>query len=390
MKKIAHFTPYYAEGGIERYIENIIQHITEYKHEILIEKIKRKYRHDEKINNLIIVGPKSDYLFNRKIIPMKIKYFYNTSLTFIRSNNLCDIITNREYNLIHFHNYNLTPFLLLKNNKIKHLAINQLKRKMTICKQKTPFIFTDHSIFNKFDYYYDHIQFFTEVFDNIICVSKSGYNNLMEYLKKMNLTKNVWYLPNSVDTNLFRPDRPVCDFTRLGYAGRIDPEKGSDYLFPIIERLPKNIEFHIAYYCTMNDELETKLIKFQKNNPNLRLYKSLRYEQMPEFYNKIDILLNTTLPSANDRTIIEGMACGRPVIQLNKGSDDSNYPVIDGVNGFLVHKDAYDIISLISSLTERVSLPRIGENARRLIKEELSNDVIIPKLRVIYDEIQRP
>lgn len=120
-------------------------------------------------------------------------------------------------------------------------------------------------------------------------------------VEKAKITREVH---NGVDTRMFRPmqlDRSK-KFT-VAYGGRISQEKRVPYLFRIAERKP-NIHFLVAGKVQMD-------IAFPSS---VEYVGSLPFSDMPEFYNKADIII---LPSATEgfpNTILEAYACGKPVL----------------------------------------------------------------------------
>ena len=108
-----------------------------------------------------------------------------------------------------------------------------------------------------------------------------------------------------IDTKLFHPMNDVEKFSSeltIGYAGRINKEKGSDFLEKIIKTNP-NIHFRIA------GRIQTE-IDLPKNATFMG---RINHKDMPEFYTRCDAIILTSLTEGFPRVILEAYACGIPV-----------------------------------------------------------------------------
>lgn len=379
--KVIHYTPGLRIGGIERYIETIIKNMKGYDFEIAYDVPSDEYIKDltphARFNQL---KSKSISVPSRKIMR-----FLDPLNAYFRVANLRNYLRNEVFDLLHFHIMDLIPLLNGYPIYRETLIAVVSKTYRNICPRRRV-LFTDHSMFLRFDTRPKEAMFYFDVFDNIICVHKIGYNHAVQECERKEVKKNLWYIPNSVDVNMFHPASDSKESNlRIGYAGRIAAEKGQEFLLKILPQLPEDIEFHIAYFT--DNKIENRLREMAKVNPNIKLYKELSYQEMPSFYNSIDLLLNVTNPIANDRVVPEAMSCGRPVIMI--GNVD-RYPVVHGETGYLFDGRIESLLDQLHHIhDDRQNLERIGRNARRKIEEEYSNEVLMPKLREVYERLMR-
>ena len=145
-------------------------------------------------------------------------------------------------------------------------------------------------------------------------------------------------------------------------------------LLTLIDNLPDFCELHITH-----NPIKTK------NNANVHYHGTLKENEVPSFLENIDILFNPVLAEGISRITLEAMSCGRPVIMLDIGD---RYPTIHGKTGYLINEEIGELISLLRHIHEnRGELMKLGENARRIVENEFSNEVIIPKIKKIYEDL---
>lgn len=112
-------------------------------------------------------------------------------------------------------------------------------------------------------------------------------------------------------------------------------------------------------------------------------------EELPQYYNLSDIVV---LPSVNKSeafgiTLIEAMACGKPVVA-------SNLPgvrtvVEDGKNGFLVNtRNPADIAAKIDTILRSDEMAKaMGQTGRKKAVEKYSWSIIISQVEEVYNQL---
>lgn len=163
------------------------------------------------------------------------------------------------------------------------------------------------------------------------------------------ITPPIW---NGVDTQMFRPmtvNRPSA-FT-VAYAGRISPEKRVPQILEIARNRP-DVHFMIAGKKQID-------ISFPESVEYLG---ALRFSEMPEFYNKADLII---LPSATEgfpNMVLEAYACGKPVLVATEA-----FPAELSLFGSVANIDDFE--SEIEAL-RRADLKALGRQARSYVHKQ--------------------
>jgi len=184
-------------------------------------------------------------------------------------------------------------------------------------------------------------------------------NNLGLYKKLKHIRPDIVYLPNCVDTKVFRPDKkkkphnPIV----LGWTGNVDREEKNykRLLKPVMKRLKGEVSFN--------------LIKTKKGSKGSR-YKSK--SDMNSYYNSLDYYLNVSSLEGTPNPCLEAAACGVPLISTPVG----NMPDIieDGINGFFLKNHANGIANKIRKicLYDKKEYNILSKNIRGIIVESWS------------------
>ncbi|MBA4321012.1 MAG: hypothetical protein C0412_21695, partial [Flavobacterium sp.] len=151
--------------------------------------------------------------------------------------------------------------------------------------------------------------------------------------------EKVFFIPNGVDNEKFKPKGVKKDKKTVLFVGRMSPEKGFNYFIEaskIIKReLKERVEFLAVTNISLKDKETLELInQIKQKGIEFKLYQRIPHEAMPEIYQKSDVLVIPSLAEAFPLIIFEAMSCGTPVVATNVGG----IPVAlkDGLVGFLV------------------------------------------------------
>ena len=110
--------------------------------------------------------------------------------------------------------------------------------------------------------------------------------------------ENAIYIPNGVDTKLFRPKKRKK--LVIGFAGTRTKAKGYD----LIEKACDELKEHV------------KLVNDGSNHP--QEYKT--HKEMVDFYNSIDVLILASDDEGSSNVVLEALACGKQVICTDVGN----------------------------------------------------------------------
>jgi len=190
---------------------------------------------------------------------------------------------------------------------------------------------------------------------------KKLYKNLIEEQK-------IQVIPFGVDTQSFRPTRKdqKSDVHEILYVGSLYPIKGLEYLIQAMALVVKNrkdVKLRIVGSGPEKTRLSSLVSK-------LRIKDKVVFEgfvpnwETVSYYQQCDIFVYTTLGEPFGKSIIEAMACGKPVITSNIGGPAEI--VENGKTGFLVsptkpHAIAEKILLLLGDFA---TMKRMGEAAR--------------------------
>lgn len=154
----------------------------------------------------------------------------------------------------------------------------------------------------------------------------------------------VYYTPYGVDIDLFKPTPNKKRGLKVGFAGNPDGYRAIkgyyDYIIPACSSIP-NIELVPATG-------------------------GLSHEQMPAYYNSIDVLICMSSQEGGPLPVLEAMSCEVPVISTNVGFVPE--VVEDQENGLIINRSIYDLkknLSLFVSDPDRFYY--FGKTARQSI-----------------------
>jgi glycosyltransferase involved in cell wall biosynthesis len=164
---------------------------------------------------------------------------------------------------------------------------------------------------------------------------------------------DVSYTPNGVDTDLFRPLRPISGTPplRVGFSGsrKHDWRKGvSEFITPAASL--DGVELHVAMPAEG---------------------KHVPQDRMPAFYNQIDVYVCASSSEGFSLSLLEAAATGRPLVSTRVGGSEEL--IEEGVNGFFVDRTVEAIREKLLLLRDDRELARrMGEASRRIVEERWS------------------
>lgn len=156
----------------------------------------------------------------------------------------------------------------------------------------------------------------------------------------------VFYIPNGVDTNLFK----YCDLVEkdelvVGFIGKYNTAvyKGFyDFINPAVQKM-KGVKIKTNFY------------DYKNKIPQMEL---------PSFYEEIDVYIVASTAEGTPNPMLEAASCGRPVIANRVG----NAPefVVNGESGFLVERDVEAYVKAIQYFKDNPKeVLRMGLKSRK-------------------------
>lgn len=206
--------------------------------------------------------------------------------------------------------------------------------------------------------------------------------------------KNVASLPNCVDlqdAEAFAKEKQSYDETRplrIGYLGRIEPNKGMTELLVAGQRLKKeNYPFQLIVAGKEQTEGEY-LPQFDRWLADCFKYVGLVSGKAKcDFLRSLDVFVLPTYFEGMPMSLLECMSYGVAPIVTPVGSIPQ--VVKDGENGvFIKVRDSDSVVEAVKRFHENRELLRtLGKAARQTIFEQFSPKKYIDKLNQIYDDL---
>jgi len=219
-------------------------------------------------------------------------------------------------------------------------------------------------------------------FDRVIGVS----DNIKRYLKECKIPLNKQEIIKNGIVLPFFKSRPIREIT-IGSAGRLFAVKDFQLMVEIGRILSKkeaSVQFILAGEGPERDRLAGLIELYQMKNL-FRLVGNI--ENMNNFYNNIDIYLNTSFHEGIPMSILEAMAHGLPVVAPRVGGIGEI--IESGSDGFLVDgRNPEDFANICFMLMkEREIRNRIGEVARKKIERKFSAKIMAERYYKLYKSI---
>lgn len=159
------------------------------------------------------------------------------------------------------------------------------------------------------------IQMAFKYLKRIVAVSeacKRSWNNPKIQVVYNGLPDDFW-----IDRLDNIPRRKNEKYLTIGFVGMISRIKGIDILADAIARTQCNIRWIIVY--NSYEKSFEKYIHILKKKDNVQLYYQLKYQEMKEFYDNIDILVITSREDSLPTVAIEAMSRGIIVTGFSVG-----------------------------------------------------------------------
>jgi len=222
-----------------------------------------------------------------------------------------------------------------------------------------------------------------------ICVSKEVKNFTIEKAgipeHKLEIVENG--IPDSfLDAVTSYRNKKAHSFV-VGTVARLSKQKGIEYLLYAAKRVIKqfsDITFFIAGKGPLASQLKELSIKLGISDK----VKFLGFRNdIPELLSVIDIFVLPSLWEGMPNVVLEAMAAGKPVIATDTGG--SKDLIDSNINGVLVEPGnsealAEAILKLLGNPAQR---QRLGESARKTVKERFPIDKMVSKTEQIYTQL---
>lgn len=199
------------------------------------------------------------------------------------------------------------------------------------------------------------------------------------------LHKPVHLMTRGVDTHLFRPDRRTArdGIRRLGYVGRITPEKSVRF-FRELEAGLNAAGAPPFRFLIIGDGSDREWLKHNLVAADLPGIE--RGETLANSYANMDVFVFPSRSDTFGNVVLESFASGVPAVVTNAGGP--RFIVRESVSGFVANDDASFIDRTHRLLVDSTLRETMGASARQQAEAE-SWDTVFSKVYSGYESVQR-
>jgi phosphatidylinositol alpha 1,6-mannosyltransferase len=186
-------------------------------------------------------------------------------------------------------------------------------------------------------------------------------DELVEMLRQRT-EKPVFLMKRGIDTQLFSPARRTAGdgVLRLGYVGRVTPEKNVRFLRDLEIALRASGAPPVRFLI-VGDGSDREWLS--QNLAAADLPGILRGEALAEAYANMDVFVFPSRTDTFGNVVLEAFASGRPAVVTDAGGP--KFIVRDGISGFVAHNDAEFIERTMRLICDAAMRERMGSEARR-------------------------
>ncbi|MCL6089178.1 MAG: glycosyltransferase family 4 protein [Candidatus Marsarchaeota archaeon] len=181
------------------------------------------------------------------------------------------------------------------------------------------------------------------------------------------------YLPNGVDTDLFKPASSYRQSRHAGYFGRLDKDKGVEELMQI-----KSFPLLLA-------GPDEGMLEKLKSMGELQ-YRQARHEDMPALYNQCRYVLLPSRYEGYPLTMLEALACERPFVARPVGEIPAVMQQLFGEKWKKYMIEGSELLESRLARLEKENLEQELKAARKAIEQTLSWKVVAGQTFGIYEK----
>lgn len=201
--------------------------------------------------------------------------------------------------------------------------------------------------------------------EHVICISNVVRRETLKYGID---DKKITVIHNGIDLEMFMAKNDLreqlgLDGIVVGYIGRLEPHKNVELLI----RVFKEIDAKLLIIGEGSDRRRLESIVERLGVSDKVIFKGkVNFDEIPKYYNSVDIIVYPTLYEPLGNVILEAMASGKPVI----ASKLNGIPeILSEKAGFLIEPEYEALKEKLSMLIEDDALRKsMGNEGRRCVK----------------------
>jgi len=341
-------------GGRSIVVKTLAEFQKRSGHKVIIYTMRMKgFPRMEVIDDLPIVRSPTSTLGNKNILT---KAFYNFLHNAITGKDALLLKLMNKVDIVHLHGpiYGFRMIPKLYFSPIIH-AWHKLLKRCRVAK-----LVTLHGTPKKFNW---------KIYDDEMKLA-----DLVTWVvKKLAERFGGLYIPNGVDTEAFKPVIPIrTDRLIICVPGVITKSKNQLLVLKALRNVPDEVKNNVRVIFIGSRTYEPvyylKLLSFAKKHGIKAIFIGpVTYNLMPKIYNKANLIALPSMSEGMPLTILEAMACGRPVIAMNVGAIGD---IITEEVGFVANtKEEFQTkLAEIALASSYGFLRRMGEKARSRAK----------------------
>lgn len=223
--------------------------------------------------------------------------------------------------------------------------------------------------------------------DAIICYTTAERDQLIDLGVSPG---KIHIIHNGIDTSVFTPSSTTSPKKQILWIGRFTPGKGVDYLLEGFGAFSRDFPDYILLMVGWGPLKEecVRMIREMGLQDKIVLRDFIPNDELPQLYRESSIFILTSLEEGVPRTILEAMACGRPVVCTALPQ------LVDIITGSGILIPTRDPGAVADALTELVTAPdlanKLGEAAREKIVSDYSWGDTVAKTLELYASLVDP
>jgi len=192
---------------------------------------------------------------------------------------------------------------------------------------------------------------------------------LKEYVERYIPQEKIHFIPNGVDTEIFKPlpgVRNAQGKRSIIYIGRLVRQKNLFSLIEAVSFLPGRISLRFIGEGALEKELRDYS---NEKGVDLEIRSGVPNDKLPEVINAAEMFVLPSLVEGHPKVLLEAMSCGVPCVGTNvPGIRDL---IQDGVTGILCSDTTSESVArgIERLMREKNLAETIGVNARKFIQE---------------------
>jgi len=211
----------------------------------------------------------------------------------------------------------------------------------------------------------------------IIAVSRALAKEIESYVGR-----NVVVIPNTIDVSRFKElSSPASAVPQIGFLGGMNtPIKGLDILLQALAKTSVECMLHIGGSGILLQQYKQLAITLNITD-KCRFYGFIPYDDVPTFISRMNFLVCSSRYETFCVSLIETMACGKPVVATRCGGPEE---FVTQENGILVEKENPE--KLAEALTWMTEHYQDYDNTaiKQYVNERFSEPAFVEKITAVY------